>query len=151
MNRLTAKHYDGKGYYMICSEDCNSPLDCIHCGTLDKLVDRLAEYEDTGLTPEEIEGLKNTADQLQGLNDSLYASNQAMGKALTTWRTAKAEGRIVVLEKDSDQMSLDALALFLQNRADMTGELNEYDKMLMREASKRLAEAALKGGAANGK
>ena len=53
MERYTEKHYDGNGYYLICSGNCET-LNCGDCGILDKTVDRLAAYEDTGLEPEEI-------------------------------------------------------------------------------------------------
>ena len=54
MERYTEKHYDGNGYYLVCSGNCET-LNCGDCGALDKIVDRLAAYEDTGLEPEEIE------------------------------------------------------------------------------------------------
>lgn len=53
MERYTEKHYDGNGYYLICSGNCET-LNCGDCGILDKIVDRLAAYEDTSLEPEEI-------------------------------------------------------------------------------------------------
>lgn len=56
MERYTEKHYDGNGYYLICSGNCEM-LNCGDCGILDKIVDRLAAYEDTGLEPEEIDAL----------------------------------------------------------------------------------------------
>ena len=59
--------------------------------------ERLKEYEDTGLEPEEIIGLKNTCDQLHGINDSLFNANQAMGKDLAEWKKANDEGRLVAL------------------------------------------------------
>ena len=52
MERYTEKHYDGNGYYLICSGNCET-LNCGDCGILDKIVDRLAAYEDTGLEPED--------------------------------------------------------------------------------------------------
>ena len=54
MERLTEKHYLGTDHYMKCSENCNVDMDCIDCPSLDRLVERLAAYEDTGLTPEEV-------------------------------------------------------------------------------------------------
>ena len=57
MERYTRKHYGENGYYIICSENCET-LNCGDCGILDKIVDRLAAYEDTGLSPEEIIELK---------------------------------------------------------------------------------------------
>lgn len=53
MERYTEKHYDGNGYYLICSGNCET-LNCGDCGILDKIVDRLAAYEETGLEPEEV-------------------------------------------------------------------------------------------------
>lgn len=50
MERYTEKHYDGNGYYLICSGNCET-LNCGDCGILDKIVDRLAAYEETGLEP----------------------------------------------------------------------------------------------------
>lgn len=45
-NRLTEKHYNGKGYYMKCSELCRFDGHCANCDELVKIVDRLGEYED---------------------------------------------------------------------------------------------------------
>lgn len=53
MERYTENHYDGNGYYLICSGNCET-LNCGDCGILDKIVDRLAAYEETGLEPEEV-------------------------------------------------------------------------------------------------
>ena len=45
--RLTEKHYDGKGYYLKCSEECHLvDLSCEDCVEVQKIVDRLGEYED---------------------------------------------------------------------------------------------------------
>ena len=60
-------------------------------------IDRLAAYEDSGLEPEEIIGLKNTCEQLIGINDSLFKANQEMGKDLAEWKKAHDDGRLVVL------------------------------------------------------
>ena len=57
MERLTEKHYLGTDHYMKCSGNCNVDMDCIDCPSFDCLVERLAAYEDTGLTPEEINDL----------------------------------------------------------------------------------------------
>ena len=58
MERLTEKHYLGTDHYMKCSGNCNVDMDCIDCPSFDCLVERLAAYEDTGLTPESVEALK---------------------------------------------------------------------------------------------
>lgn len=57
MERYTENHYDGNGYYLICSGNCET-INCGDCDILGEIVDRLAAYEDTGLEPEEIEQLK---------------------------------------------------------------------------------------------
>lgn len=99
MKRLTEKHYLGTDHYMKCSGNCNVEMDCIDCPSFDFLVERLAAYEDTGYTPEEIaklqgdlimsnaellktrEELKEHYDslsQLDGANSSLMAANEKM-------------------------------------------------------------------------
>lgn len=45
MERYTRKHYGENGYYIICSENCET-LNCGDCGILDKIVDRLSAIED---------------------------------------------------------------------------------------------------------
>jgi hypothetical protein len=57
MERLTEKHYLGADHYIKCSENCNMDMDCIDCQSFDCLVERLAAYEDTGLTPEEVSAI----------------------------------------------------------------------------------------------
>lgn len=64
MERHTRKHYGENGYYIICSENCET-LTCGDCGILDKIVDRLAAYEDTELSPEEIIELKARMEGLE--------------------------------------------------------------------------------------
>lgn len=54
MERLTEKHYLAEDHYMKCSDTCHGDMDCIDCPAFDQFVERLAAYEDTGLTPEEI-------------------------------------------------------------------------------------------------
>lgn len=57
MERLTEKHYLGTDHYIKCSENCHVDMDCIDCPSFDRLVERLAAYEDTELTPEEVSAL----------------------------------------------------------------------------------------------
>lgn len=55
MERLTEKHYDGKGYYMVCSGDCaNDDEMCGGCPEQEKIINRLGEYEDAVLLPEQL-------------------------------------------------------------------------------------------------
>lgn len=53
VERLTEKHYLAEDHYMKCSDDCNVDMDCVDCPAHDKLVERLAAYEDTGLMMKE--------------------------------------------------------------------------------------------------
>lgn len=57
MERLTEKHYLGTDHYMKCSENCDVDMGCIDCPSLDRLVERLAAYEDTGLEPREMSAI----------------------------------------------------------------------------------------------
>lgn len=62
MERLTEHHVNKTlGAYMVCSGACiKEDFDCTLCDNLNKIVNTLADYEDTGLTPEEIIELKHT-------------------------------------------------------------------------------------------
>lgn len=100
MERLTEKHYLGTDHYMKCSGNCNVDMDCIDCPSFERLVERLAAYEDTGLMPndvtdmmaangnaiceivklkEELQGAKNTAEQYAAINETLFDSNMKLG------------------------------------------------------------------------
>ena len=93
MERLTEKHYLAEDHYMKCSEDCSVDMDCVDCPAFDKLVERLAAYEDTGLTPEEIkdpfteDAMINLAAQAMGVEPS----------RLREFAEADKAGRCVVL------------------------------------------------------
>lgn len=95
MERLTEKHYLGTDHYMKCSGNCNVDMDCIDCPSFDRLVERLAAYEDTGLEPEEV------SDAVVG--SKLLAKSQlvsAFGVAAERLRElaeADRAGRLVVL------------------------------------------------------
>ena len=102
MERLTEKYRGDNRYYMACSETCVADMDCIDCLAHDRLVERLAAYEDTCYTPEEIAKLQATlivknaellktreelkehydrmVGQLDALNDGLMASNAKLAE-----------------------------------------------------------------------
>lgn len=67
MERLTEMHYLGTDHYMKCSGNCDVDMDCIDCPSFDRLVERLAAYEDTGLEPEEIDMDHEAAETLRQL------------------------------------------------------------------------------------
>lgn len=93
MERLTEKHYLAEDHYMKCSEDCNVDMDCVDCPAFDKLIERLAAYEGTGLTPEEIkapfteDAMINLAAQALGVEPSRLRELAEADKA----------GRVIIL------------------------------------------------------
>jgi hypothetical protein len=92
MERLTEKHYLGTDHYMKCSGNCNVDMDCIDCPSFDRLVERLAAYEDTGLTPDEIKSMKD--EHFSGLEMAkLYSALMKLKK----YQEADKDGRLVVL------------------------------------------------------
>lgn len=99
MERYTEKHYGENGYYLVCSGNCET-LNCGNCDTLDKIVDRLAAYEDTGLEPEEIELLAKQRD--------LYvdACGELPLKRIRELAQADRDGRCVVLKTDKKKLQI---------------------------------------------
>lgn len=95
MERLTEKHYLGTDHYMKCSGNCNVDMDCIDCPSFDRLVERLAAYEDTGLTPESVEALK-----LSMMGKAISEITEFNGLPIDRLRElaeADKDGRVVVL------------------------------------------------------
>ena len=93
MERLTEKYYLAEEHYMKCSEDCNVDMDCVDCHAFYKLIERLAAYEDIGLTPEEIKA-PLTEDTMINL------ASKALGvepSRLRELAEADKDGRVVVL------------------------------------------------------
>lgn len=92
MERLTEKHYLGTDHYMKCSGSCNVDMDCIDCPSFDRLVERLAAYEDTGLTPEEVSAL------IKDWSDRCTIVGECGGiDRLRELAEADKDGRLVVL------------------------------------------------------
>lgn len=95
MERLTEKHYLGTDHYMKCSGNCNVDMDCIYCPSFDRLVERLAAYEDTGLQPESVEALK-----LSMMGKAISEITEFDGLPIDRLRElaeADKDGRVVVL------------------------------------------------------
>ena len=97
MERLTEKHYLGTDHYMKCSGNCNVDMDCIDCPSFDRLVERLAAYEDTDLMPEEVLP-KEKADEI-ALNLMRLADLEGFAPYARLHELAEADkdGRVVVL------------------------------------------------------
>ena len=95
MERLTEKHYLGTDHYMKCSGNCNVDMDCIDCPSFDCMVERLAAYEDTGLTP------KRCAEFVRADAEGRYivmrdAEQEGVAR-LRELAEADKDGRVVVL------------------------------------------------------
>ena len=89
MERLTEKHYLGTDHYMKCSGNCNVDIDCIYCPSFDRLVERLAAYEDTGLEPE-------ICAEYKKFEDEIVASGKTFNHLIELLRVEK-EGRVMVV------------------------------------------------------
>ena len=98
MERLTEKHYLGADHYIKCSDSCNVDMDCIDCASFDRLVERLAAYEDTGLEPEEVLP-KDKADEI-ALKLMRLADLESLCSYTRLRELADAEkdGRMVLLQ-----------------------------------------------------
>lgn len=90
MERLTEKHYLAEDHYMKCSEDCKVDMDCVDCPAFDKLIERIAAYEDTGMTPEQVENAKT-------IIESAFAEDTSKAERIRKLLSADKEGRVVVL------------------------------------------------------
>lgn len=95
MERLTEKHYLAEDHYMKCSEDCNVDMDCVDCQAFDKLIERLAAYEDTGIEPEAVETVK-LALAAKHMVDLETLNNTPISR-LVEFAEADKDGRCVVL------------------------------------------------------
>lgn len=90
MKRLTEKHYGASDYYMACSEECERDH-CLECAKLEKIVDLLGAYEDTGLTPAEIRSMRRD----MAIIRTLFQGAEV--ERLKALAIADEEGRVVVL------------------------------------------------------
>lgn len=112
MNRLTERHYvEKEGYYLKCSETPNCPNDCEECDRLDDDINRLGEYENTGLPPEACANYKTFEDECisKGVTfsriDELNRKAEARAQAR---RCREAEQRAAVAEQRAKQAQQDA-------------------------------------------
>lgn len=95
MERLTEKHYLGTDHYMKCSGSCNVDMDCIDCPSFDCLVERLAAYEDTGLTPDRCAEFARA--DAEGRYIVMRDAEQEGVARLRELAEADKDGRLVVL------------------------------------------------------
>lgn len=105
MERLTEKHYLGTDHYMKCSGSCNVDMDCIDCPSFDCLVERLAAYEDTGLTPERCAEFARA--DAEGRYIVMRDAEQEGVARLRELAEADKDGRLVVLPfSDADDVEM---------------------------------------------
>lgn len=90
MERLTGKSYLGTDHYIKCSDSCGLDMDCIDCPSFDCLVERLAAYEDTGLTPEQCQNAKI-------IIESAFVDDTTKAERTRELLKADKDGRVVVL------------------------------------------------------
>lgn len=89
MERLTRAHYKaGDGHYLVCSEMCEREDCTAECGHFDEAIERLADYEDAGLSPQacvklrEIEdGLSANGFSISGMVDYMQTVSAALDSA----------------------------------------------------------------------
>ena len=90
MERLTRAHYKASdGHYLVCSEMCERE-DCTEeCGHFDEAIERLAAYEDTGLSPQ-------ACVEAREIEAGLSAEDYSIHRMVELMRADK-DGRLVVL------------------------------------------------------
>ena len=90
MERLTRAHYKASdGHYLVCSEMCERE-DCTEeCGHFDEVIERLAAYEDTGLSPQ-------ACIEAREIEAWLSAEDYSIHRMVELMRADK-DGRLVVL------------------------------------------------------
>ena len=97
MERLTEKHYLAEDHYMKCSGNCHVDIDCIDCPAFDRLVERLAAYEDTGLSPEAIKSAFTTDALIKLAAQALETTPERLRELAA----ADKDGRVVVLPPEN--------------------------------------------------
>ena len=95
MERLTEKHYGANDYYMTCSAECERDQ-CDECAELEKIVNLLGAYEDTGLTPSEMRLMRMDMSIVRALFQG------AEVERLKALAGADKEGRVVVLPESPE-------------------------------------------------
>lgn len=92
MERLTVPYEYGDGYRSKCAETCG---ECDGCWGLDEIVNRLGAYEDTELTPEEVNDAVVGAKLMA--KAKVVSAFGVAAERLREWAEADKAGRLVVL------------------------------------------------------
>lgn len=86
--QYTELSYGGTFHRLRCKTDCDLDIDCVDCPVFEQAIDRLGEYEDTRLKPEQLDDFARQASEIR----------MASGcKTLEDCRKLVKEDRIVVL------------------------------------------------------
>lgn len=98
MERLTEKHYLGTDHYMKCSDNCNVDMDCIDCPSFERMVERLAAYEDTRLTPSDVHSLWGEWNAMMSVLNSIGGGYDRLRQLAE----ADKAGRLMVLPEGGE-------------------------------------------------
>lgn len=102
MERLTERFDNGQAAVMGCGENCKYDYKYCRnhyedCPEINKIYERFAEYEDTGLTPEEIRELKERNTPKEAIYETY--GDQGCGDEPDTWICPNCEA---VYDVDDD-------------------------------------------------
>ena len=139
MERLTKKGVSALGIYKTCCVNFRNAEcecfggDCTKCSTNEKVWDRLAAYEDTGLTPEEVNDIKRQINQRDAMNANQKTLLEAQQQELKQLKTQiKADKRLI------KQLSFDGIDLRLKlsnltaDKDEQAGRIMRYDSSIKR-------------------
>ena len=109
MEKLTRMHYGARAdHYLKCSEKCEMDDCSAECSHFDEVVERLAAYEDTERTPEEVRALNRLFDY--ALTESRTLQEQlTLLKRLRELAEADKDGRLVALPSDKALTNADRM------------------------------------------
>lgn len=102
MERLTVPYEYGDGYRSKCAETCG---ECDGCWGLDEIVNRLGAYEDTELTPEEVNDAVVGAKLMA--KAKLVSAFGVAAERLRELAEADKEGRLMVLPEGGERIGGD--------------------------------------------
>ena len=106
MSRLTLPHYSGKGHYMKCSEQFGCSGECADCEELEKLGEKLADYEDKeALNQQTNEGRMRAmrAVELAEFLCSKFECSNCVGAEFCNSKDGKANGLVKWLQQPAGE------------------------------------------------
>lgn len=94
MERLT-KRIDGEAVFHECNGTCGT-CDGVTCFCVQQMVSRLAAYEDTGFTPEEVK------EHEEAYIEIMTRTYGQFHQKISQWLQAEKDGRMVVLSEEKE-------------------------------------------------